>query len=178
MSFRSAIEMAGSMFLLLCAVITAPAATINATYEFSGTGLGDPTNPPVVGNGTGALMPLGNMTWVGLNFPDVTTGANHGTFTMTFSDGDTLVGTLREQLNLAAAPNADFTQVLTVTGGTGALQGYNGILTGGGFLNLANSTFSTSGAGTLNSAPEPGSLALLPAGLFCFFAYRRWAVRK
>jgi hypothetical protein len=97
---------------------------------------------------------------------------------MTFSDGDTLAGTLREQLDLATAPNADFMQVLAVTGGTGALQWYNGTLTGGGFLNLANSTFSTSGAGTLNTAPEPGSLILLPAGLLCFFACRRWAVRK
>jgi hypothetical protein len=178
MNSRTAVKRAGSMFFLLCAVVTAPAATINATYEFSGTGSGDPTHPPVIGNGTGTLTPLGNMTWVGLNFPDVTTGANRGTFTMTFSDGDTLVGTLREQLNLAAAPNADFTQVLTVTGGTGALQWYNGTLTGGGFLNLVNGTFSTSGTGTLNSAPEPSSLALLPAGLLCFFAYRRWAVRK
>jgi hypothetical protein len=178
MNFRTALKGAGRMFLILCAVVTAPAATINANYEFNGTGSGDPTHPPVIGNGTGTLTPLGNMTWVGMNFPDVTTGANRGMFTMTFSNGDTLVGTLQEQLDLAAAPNADFTQVLTVTGGTGALQSYNGTLTGGGFLNLANSTFSTSGAGTLNTAPEPDSLALLPAGLLCFFAYRRWAVRK
>lgn len=154
--------------LCFFAISAAQAETINVTYAFSGTGSGNPANPPLIGNGTGSLTPLnllGSMTWVGLNFPDLATGANQGTFTMTFTDGDTLVGTLHEQLDLAAAPNADFTQILTVTGGTGALRWYNGTLTGGGFLNLANSTFSTSGAGTLNTAPEPGSVALLLSGL-------------
>ena len=62
------------------------------------------------------------MTWVGLNYPDLASGANHGTFTMTSTDGDTLTGDLQEKLDLAAAPNAGFTQILTVTGGTCALR--------------------------------------------------------
>ena len=163
--------------LCFCAASPAQAATIDVTYAFSGTGSGDPMHPPVVGDGIGSLTPvnlLGNMTWVGLNYPDLATGANHGTFTMTFTDGDTLVGTLQEQLDLAAAPNADFTQILTVTGGTGALRWYNGTLTGGGFLNLANGTFSTSGAGTLNTVPEPGPAALLLIGLMLLAVSKRW----
>jgi hypothetical protein len=118
------------------------------------------------------------MTWVGLNYPDLTTGANHGTFTMTFTGGDTLVGTLQEQLDLAAVPNADFTQILIVTGGTGALRWYNGTLTGGGFLNLANGTFSTSGAGTLATVPEPGSVALLPIGLMLLVILKGMAMKR
>ncbi|HLJ17389.1 MAG TPA: hypothetical protein VKV15_23030 [Bryobacteraceae bacterium] len=91
---------------------------------------------------------------------------------MTFTDGDTLAGDFQEQFYLAATPSADFMQILTVTGGTGALRFYNATLTGGGFLNLATSAFSTSGGGTLNRTPEPGSITLLLIALVGFVACR------
>jgi hypothetical protein len=150
------------------------------TYTVNGTGTGDPANPPLIGSGTGLLTPpdlLGNMTWADVGFPDLTTGALQGTFRMTFADGDTLVGILQEQVNFAAAPNPDFTQILTVTGGTGALREYNGTLTGSGLLHLADGTFSVSGAGTLNTTPEPGSVALLLTGLLLLALPKRGGER-
>jgi hypothetical protein len=156
---------------------TCTASTISATYAFSGFSIsGSPTSPPVVATGTGDLTPappFGSMTWLGDNFPNMATGANTGTFTMTFADG-TLVGNLHEQLAVPISnPAAEtFTQVLDITGGTGALQNYDGVLTGGGTLDLLTGTFSTSGAGTISTTPEPGSAALLLIGLACLAASR------
>ena len=154
--------------LCFCAASAAQAATINATYTVNGSGAGDPAQPPLIGSGSGLVTPvnlLGNMTWADVGFPDLTTGAVQGTFTMTFTGGDTLAGTFQEQLNFAAAPNPDFTQILTVTGGTGALRWYNGTLTGAGIVHLADGTFSVSGAGTLSTVPEPDSVASLLIGI-------------
>jgi hypothetical protein len=177
MNLRTLLTAAGCALVLgFGAAITAQAATINVTYAFSGTGSGDPTNPPVIGNGTGSVNPLGSITWQGLNFPNLATGDNDGTFTMTFSNGDTLVGTLHEHNDLSAPPVLPFTQTLNVTGGTGAFLWYNGTLTGSGTLNLANSSFSTSGAGTLDTVPEPGPVALLGIGLACLLVYRKRAL--
>ncbi|HSU31536.1 MAG TPA: PEP-CTERM sorting domain-containing protein [Bryobacteraceae bacterium] len=163
--------------LWFCLALSAQAATISVTYAISATGSGDPTNPPLFGNGTGSLVPLGSMTWRDMSFPDLATGANVGTFTMTFANGDTLVGALHEQLDLSSPPTAAaFTQTLDVTGGTGSFFWYNGTLTGSGTANLVAGPFSVSGSGTLNTTPEPGSLALLPLGLLSLVAYRNRAL--
>ena len=156
---------------------TCTASPISATYAFSGSSIsGSPTSPPVVATGTGDLTPappFGPMTWLGDNFPNLGTGANTGTFTMTFADG-TLVGDLHEQYDLPPSNPADvpFTQILDITGGTGAFDGFNGTLTGGGAINFVAGHFSTSGAGTI-TAPEPGSAGLLLIGLACLAASRK-----
>lgn len=175
MNIRTCLRPATVAFatLWLCVALSAQAATISVTYAINATGSGDPTNPPLFGNGTGSLVPLGSMTWSDMSFPNLATGANAGTFTMTFANGDTLVGTLHEQLDLSSPPTAvPFTQTLDVTGGTGAFFWYNGTLTGNGTANLIAGPFSVSGSGTLNTTPEPGSLALLPLGLLCLVACR------
>jgi len=177
MNLRTFLKAAGCALLLgFGAVITAQAATINLTYAFSGSGSGNPMNPPVIGNGTGSVSPLGSMTWEGINFPNLATGDNDGTFTMTFSNGDTLVGTLHEHDDFSSPPIVPFTQILNVAGGTGAFLWYHGTLTGSGALNLAGPSFSTSGAGTLDTTPEPESVLLLGIGLACLFAYRKRAL--
>lgn len=174
----AALKGAGCVFSMLCAVVTAPAATISVTYALTGTGSGDPTNPPLIGNATGSLLPLGNITWTDMGFPNLSTGALTGTFTMTFANGDTLAGNLHEQLDLSSPPAAvPFTQIIDVTGGTGTFLWYNGTLTGSGTANLVAGTFSTSGSGTLNTTPEPGSVALLAIGLMYLIAYPRWRQR-
>jgi len=164
---------AGRVFMILCAVVTAPAATINATYTYNVTATGDPTNPPLIGNGTGSIVPLGTMIWKDMAFVNLATGAVTGTFTATFANG-TLFGDLFEQADLSAPPTAvPISQTLAVTGGTGAFLWYNGRLTGGGIANLVTGGPSTnSGAGTLNTTPEPGSLVLFPTGFLCLLAYR------
>jgi len=175
MSVKTAVvKKAGLMFFTLCAVVTAPAATINATYTYNVTATGDPANPPLIGNGSGSIVPLGTMTWRDVAFVNLATGAVTGTFSATFANG-TLFGNLFEQADLSAPPTAvPISQTLEVTGGTGAFLWYNGRLTGGGIANLVSGEPSTNtGAGTLTTTPEPGSLVLFPTGLLCFLAYRR-----
>ena len=132
-----------ALVLSFCAASSAQAATINVTYAYSVSAVsGDPLNPPIIGVGTGSVNPLGSMTWMDIiTDPNPATGEAVGTFTMTFSTGDTLFGDLHEQLDLSSLPIVPFTQILTVTGGTGALLSYRGTLTGGGIGNLAENIF-------------------------------------
>ncbi|MFL6417416.1 MAG: hypothetical protein ACJ74Y_17310 [Bryobacteraceae bacterium] len=174
MNFRTALKSAGCVFFILCAVVAAPAATITVTYELTVTGSGDPTNPPLIGNGTGSISPLGNLIWRDMGFPNFATGLLTGTFTATFANG-TLFGNLFEQADLSAPPNATpAVQTLEVTGGTGAFLWYNGTLTGTAIANFVDPVpFTPSGSGTLNTTPEPAAIALLPMGLLCLVAYRK-----
>jgi hypothetical protein len=176
MNLRTSLRAAAYGFCLLCfgAVITVQAATINVTYTYTVTVSGDPTNPPLVGNGTGSVDPLGSMTWRDMAYVNLSMGAVTGTFTATFANG-ALFGNLFEQVDLSAPPTAvPITQILEVTGGTGAFLWYNGRLSGGGIANLVTGDPSTnSGSGTLNTTPEPDSVALLPIGLLCWAAYRQ-----
>ncbi len=82
-----------ALALSFCGAMTAQAEIINVTYSLTGSGGGDPLNPPLIGNATGSLLPLGNVTWSDMIFPNLATGAGDGTFKMTFTDGDTLFGT-------------------------------------------------------------------------------------
>ena len=175
MNVRTCLRAAAFTFgtLWFYAALSAQAATINVTYSVSGTGSGDPTNPPLIGNVTGSLVPLGSITWRDMIFPNLATSTGEGTFTMTFGNGDTLFGSIHEQLDFSFPPDAiPVTQILDVTGGTGAFLWYSGRLTGGGTGNFVTGTFFTSGSGTLNTTPEPGSVALLSIGLLCLVAYR------
>jgi len=179
MNFRTVVKNAACVSFILCAVVTAPAATISVTYTYNVTATGDPTNPPLIGNGTGSILPLGAMTWRDMAFVNLATGAVTGTFTATFANGS-LFGNLFEQADLSAPPTAvPITQTLEVTGGTGAFLWYNGRLTGGGIANLVSGEPSTNtGAGTLNTTPEPESLVFLPIGLMCLVAYRKAVTTK
>ena len=170
------LTVAGALALSFCAAITAQAAIIDVTYSLSGAGGGDPLNPPLIGNATGSLSPLGSVIWLDMIFPNLATGAGDGTFRMTFTDGDTLFGTAHYQGDFSTFPNVPFAQTLTVTGGTGALLLYHGVLTGIEHSNQLDGTFISSGAGTLNTAPEPESFVLLGTGLASLFAYRKRAL--
>ena len=83
-----------ALALSFCAAITVQAEIINVTYALTGSGSGDPLNPPLIANATGSLLPLGSVIWTDQVFPHLATGVGDGTFTMTFTDGDTLFGTL------------------------------------------------------------------------------------
>ena len=167
-----------ALALSFCAATTAPAATINVTYALSGSGGGDPLNPPLIGNATGSLLPLGSVIWSDMIFPNLATGAGDGTFQMTFTDGDTLFGTAHYQGDFSSFPIVPFTQLLTVTGGTGALLLYHGTLNGLLISDQTNGAFTSSGAGTLETTPEPGSLVLLGTGLASLLAYRKRALLR
>src|SRR6266851_1233482 len=169
-------SVACALALSFCAAISAHAATINVTYSLNGSGTGDPLNPPLLGSATGSLLPLGSVTWSDMVFPNLATLAGDGTFNMTFTDGDTLFGTLHEQGDFSTFPIVPFTQLLTVTGGTGALLLYHGTLTGLLILNQNDGTFTSSGAGTLETTPEPESVVLFGTGLLCLLAYQKRAI--
>jgi hypothetical protein len=140
MDFRTAVKSAGCMFFFLCAVVTAIAATIGASYAYTLDAItGNPANPPLLGSGNGLLLPLGSMSWNDRAFPEAT-GAFTGTFTMTFANG-TLFGDFHGQSDITAPLTAiPITQVLNVTGGTGAFIWYNGTLTGMRFSTVSQST--------------------------------------
>jgi hypothetical protein len=105
-------------------------------------------------------------------FPDLAAGTGDGTFKMTFTDGDTLFGTLLYVPDFSQFPIAPITQLLTVTGGTGAFLYYHGTLTGVELSNALDGTFTSSGSGTLTTTPEPESVVLLVTGLASLLAYR------
>ena len=167
-----------ALALGFCAAATAQADIINVTYSLSGSGGGDPLNPPLIGNASGSLLPFGNLTWSDMIFPNLSTGAGDGTFVMTLTDGDTLFGTAHYQGDFSTFPIVPFTQLLTVTGGTGALLWYHGTLTGLEVSNQNDGTFTSSGSGTLDTSqtPEPDSIILLGTGLASLFAYRKGAL--
>ena len=167
---------AGALALGFCAAISTHAATINVTYALSGSGGGDPLNPPLIGNATGTLLPLGSVIWSDMVFPNLATGTGDGTFTMTFTDGDTLFGTAHYVGDFSTFPIVPFTQLLTVTGGTGALLDYHGTLTGLEISNQLSGAFTSSGAGTLDTVPEPGSVVLFGTGLLCLLAFQKRAL--
>ena len=165
--------------VLALSFFAAPAAQadiVDVTYSLTGSGGGDPLNPPLIGNAAGSLTPLGSVTWDDMIFPDLSTGSGDGTFKMTFTDGDTLFGTLHVQGDFSSFPIVPFTQLLTVTGGTGALLQYHGTLTGVELSNQLDGSFTASGHGTLETTPEPESLVLFGTGLASLLAYRKRAI--
>ncbi|HWB98411.1 MAG TPA: PEP-CTERM sorting domain-containing protein [Bryobacteraceae bacterium] len=151
------------------------AAAIDITYSFSG-GL---TAPPVLSGGLLYLnaSAMGSVDQFALLNPvtfdtsdalDLSTGLDHGTFTWTFANGDTLFGSLFEDdtmVNLAT-DTGPFTQTLTFTGGTGEFAGVTGSGSGEGSISPAGYTLT--GRGTLNGdipgVPEPSTWVTLLIG--------------
>jgi hypothetical protein len=130
-----------ALAISFCAAITAQAEIINVTYSLTGSGSGDPLNPPLIGTATGSLLPLGSVTWSDMIFPDLAAGVGDGTFKMTFADGDTRFGIAHYVPDFSVFPIVPITQLLTVTGGTGAFLDYHGILTGLELSDQTNGTF-------------------------------------
>jgi hypothetical protein len=183
----------GSLILICFAIASAQAGTIGISYTLSG----GPTGPPVVsgtnlildGLFTGSVLsgnPTLNAAWNPVTYTDhsvadLTTGLLNGTFTITFANGDALFGNVAENVSalLATGGTGPFTQTFTFTGGTGEFVGAVGSTSGGGIAGDTGSTVSGSGfltAAGVNS-PEPGSLALLVAGLGAIVIKGRYFLR-
>jgi hypothetical protein len=158
-------------------------ATIPVTYNFAG----GPTGPPVMigttlivdGVFTGSVLsgdPSLNAVWNPVTYSDhsvinLITGLLNGTFTMTFANGNMLLGNLFEdvsQVNPTGGTGGAFTQRFTFTGGTSAFAGATGSLSGAGVAGIGGSA---SGSGTVNApaVPEPASAALLLSGMAVIF---------
>ena len=173
--FLSAVTCA--LALSFCAATTAAAATINVTYSLTGSGGGDPLNPPLIGTRHRFTpstwkhhlerhdFPRSGHRGRRRNVQDDVHGWRHPIWHCSLRQGD-----------FSTFPIVPFTQLLTVTGGTGALLLYHGTLTGLEISNQLDGTFTSSGAGTLDTAPEPESIVLLGTGLAGLLAYRKRAL--
>jgi hypothetical protein len=162
---------------LLLPLTAARASTLAITYSLSGTGTvvgSTATTLTLDTAATGSILSSDNglnAAWNPVSLSelctlDFTTNLLQGDFTLSFQDGDTLTGTdLEDQSIVDASPDGTgpYTQILTFTGGTGQFAGASGSVAGSGFI--GTSSFTESGSGTLNLAPEPESAVLLLAGL-------------
>jgi hypothetical protein len=128
---------------------------------------------------TGSVLsgdPSLNAVWNPVTYSDhsvinLITGLLNGTFTMTFANGNMLLGNLFEdvsQVNPTGGTGGAFTQRFTFTGGTSAFAGATGSLSGAGVAGIGGSA---SGSGTVNApaVPEPASAALLLSGMAVIF---------
>lgn len=166
-----------AMVALMLPLSAARANTIAITYSLSGTGtvVGSTATTLTLDTvAAGSILSSSsalNTAWNPVSFSelctlDFTTNLLQGNFTITLQDGDTLLGTdLEDQSAVDASPDGTgpYTQVLTFTGGTGKFAGVTGSASGDGFV--GTSSFTESGSGTLNTAPEPGPAVLLLTGL-------------
>lgn len=166
---------AGIMLLasILSASVPALGDTISASYSFTGSAQNElAANGFLTADGvaSGSVDGLSVVAFDTHNNINLATLQNHGTFIMIFPDGDTAFGNLYEDdVNVSLVTSSGpFTQILTLTGGTGQFADISGTLSGGGFI--YPTYYTTSGAGTLtapglSASPEPGSGLLLLAGL-------------
>lgn len=185
--------------LLPCALLVtslpAFAGTIGISYTLSGTptitGI-TATTVDLSGTNTGSFdqaNPAANALWNPVSFTyasqaDIASGLLTGTFSMTLADGDTLSGTVNEDLSaILSSPTltGSYTQVLTFTGGTGEFAGASGSASGTGYESVSGGTASGTGALTISAvaAPEPASLELMLSGVgLLAAAYRRRRTRR
>src|SRR5438270_4228365 len=75
---RNFLSVVCALALSFFTTATAHPDLINVTYSLSGAGGGDPLNPPLIGNATGTLLPLGSVTWSDMVFPDLAAGTGDG----------------------------------------------------------------------------------------------------
>lgn len=179
-SFRAA-----AVAALLGLGCAAPARAGLIPFTVTGAGGAELLTPPPVSaflvTGDYSFDPLGDATLSLLGeidftvvLPDGSTPAA-GTFTFTFSGGDTLFGT-STQLNSPPGPGGEtpFTVEYAFEGGTGRFAGATGSMSTQGqfvFLTETTAAFADSGAGTLNVVPEPSACALLALGAGGLLAY-------
>jgi hypothetical protein len=164
-----------SALFSLMLVTLSSAATIDVTLsKVQVPPTQDPVTGATVGSGSGTLTPLGVMTWSDRGFLDSTGTAFSGTFSMTFANG-TLFGNLGETIDRSGGLTSILVdQRMDVTGGTGAFLWYNGLITASGTINaIANAGALFTGAGTLNTAPEPASFLLAAPALAGLWFMRR-----
>lgn len=167
--------------------VPAQADSIAVTYSLTGTGTVQSTtdttltlaavaNGSVLSGNSNLNAAWNPVTYSDESVLDLTTNLLNGSFTLTFADGDTVIGNIFEDdtvVDTSATQTGPFSQTLTFAGGTGGFAGATGFVSGEGFL--GTTIFSVSGSGTINTpaVPEPAPAALLLGGL-ALISVKRW----
>jgi hypothetical protein len=168
-----------AFFVFMAAMIPVHAGTIPITYSLVGVGtVVDSTDTTLTlqAEAAGSFLsgnPGLDTSWNPISYTDLsvldfTTNLLNGSFTLSFADGDTLTGNVFEDdstVDASPTQTGPFSQILTITGGTGAFAGATGSLSGQGFLGTTDFTVSGSGAIDASAVPEPASATLLLGGL-------------
>lgn len=164
--------------VLIAALCAAPALSTAATVAFNAVvdgssqiiGVVDPNGPVVqvqtLAFGLGSLGPL---VYRSGDVLDLATGQGNGSNRFVADDGDELLGSFTVQMVPGLDPSLfDLLGTVTFTGGTGDFLGATGsasFLGRGQFVSPSEARTHFEFTGTLNTVPEPASLALVAFGL-------------
>lgn len=176
---RSTKIAAATLITIVSLAVPMQADPIAITYSLSGMGTVEsstPTTLTLIGQFSGSVLsgdPALDTAWNPVKYSDqsvanLTTGLLNGNFSITFADGDTLVGNVFEDVSsVIASPSGTgpFTQTWKFTGGTGEFAGATGSASGKGFVGTTIGTVSGSGVIDTAAVPEPAAVALLVGGL-------------
>jgi hypothetical protein len=181
------VRRSGSLVALV-ALVLLPAARARGQSFVGSTDVTAPNFVPAVdlarcgANPPNVLLPFpiaagtsnfGAFTATTSNCVDRTSGRFfNGLFAFDFGGGRTLFGTYSGTIALPLPPAigvpAGISELLTITGGTGAFAGAMGVLTATGAETVnADNTFNLhlNMTGTVSTAPEPNTIVLLASGL-------------
>ena len=196
MRLKSILKAALTMTSLGIFVSTGSMPAHASTVDFTSNLSGGLTEPPVfIGTGlildglaTGSFLtsyPELNAVWSPASLHthetlDFATAQSSGLFSFSFANGDKLTGLFAEDDSAVIATNTGpFTEMLTITGGTGAFVGASGFALGSGVI--GETGYTVHGSGKVSGpgvVPEPASIGFFCEGLLAMAASRKLIKRQ
>jgi hypothetical protein len=171
--FYKPLALFGGIALLSGGALASQAQTAQFAGIYTGTLTLDPVTNIVTIAGTGTSTPFNFTTLSGTYslFPNVTVTDGQGI--LSDGAGNSLISTFDADEDFIDPIHGTLSQVFTIAGGTGLFAGVTGFAVGTGTFAVTGPTTATF-TETLQSVPEPGSLALLTSiGMVSLFGLRR-----